>query len=415
MKKQHFFIILFVVLLGFVFAFIQYYQTVKTEDVSAVTVGVPNPGHSLTNLECSADSFCVDTVNNKVGIGTATPSEKLDIEGGNLDLSGNMIRGTFEGDWNYIYNGNFETNSTSGWTLYRLSTSYLSASVVDSDAKIGNKSMVITQTSAGGRINYRLYTNLPSDKMMPGQKYTISFWYKIPSGSNLYASNIGIDYDYYNAYGSNHLPNANIADGEWHYLSGVVTTDASHNVYCLNMVFTGADLVGQQFFIDGVTVTRGTQEKDWFPQAPDVMAGVFYGDVGIGTATPGYALTVAGTAWVTSGSWSGSDARWKKNVSTLSTTSSLDKILKLNPVTYKWKTDEYPDMNFSDSTQLGFIAQDVENIIPEVVTTDNNGYKGISYEKIVPVLTSAVQEQQKEIEQLKTIVCADHPLTEACK
>ena len=102
MKKQHFFIILFVVLLGFVFAFIQYYQTVKTEDVSAVTVGVPNPGHSLTNLECSADSFCVDTVNNKVGIGTATPSEKLDIEGGNLDLSGNMIRGTFEGDWNYI-------------------------------------------------------------------------------------------------------------------------------------------------------------------------------------------------------------------------------------------------------------------------------------------------------------------------
>jgi hypothetical protein len=251
--------------------------------------------------------------------------------------------------------------------------------------------------------------------MMPGQKYTISFWYKIPSGSSLYASRIGIDYDCYNTYGSNHLPNASIADGEWHYLSGVVTTDASHNVYYLNMVLSGTDLVGQQFFIDGVTVTRGTQEKDWFPQAPDVMAGVFYGDVGIGTTSPGYTLTVAGNAWVTSGSWSGSDARWKKNVSTLSTTSSLDKILKLKPVTYEWKVDEYPEMKFSNSTQLGFIAQDVEKIIPEVVNTNNEGYKGISYEKIVPVLTSAMQEQQKEIEQLKAIVCLDHPLAEVCK
>ncbi|MFZ3055069.1 MAG: hypothetical protein WA091_03790, partial [Minisyncoccales bacterium] len=68
-------------------------------------------------------------------------------------------------------------------------------------------------------------------------------------------------------------------------------------------------------------------------------------------------------------------------------------------------------------------------IIPEVVTTDNNGYKGISYEKIVPVLTSAMQEQQKEIEaqqtkintleennkQLKILVCLDHPSADICK
>jgi hypothetical protein len=139
------------------------------------------------------------------------------------------------------------------------------------------------------------------------------------------------------------------------------------------------------------------------------------GNVGIGTTSPGYTLTVAGNAWVTSGSWSGSDARWKKNVLTLSTASSLDKILALNPVAYEWKTDEYPEMKFSNGTQLGFIAQDVENIIPEVVTTDSEGYKGISYEKIIPVLTSAMQEQQREIEQLKTIICLDHPLTEICK
>ena len=145
-------------------------------------------------------------------------------------------------------------------------------------------------------------------------------------------------------------------------------------------------------------------------------------NVGIGTTSPGYTLTVAGTAWVTSGSWSGSDIRWKKNIETLSQSSSLEKVMALNPVNYQWKTDEYPEMKFSNGTQLGFIAQDVEKIIPEVVTTNNEGYKGISYEKIVPVLTSAIQEQEKKIDalssqnqSLKILVCSDHPLAEVCK
>ena len=125
------------------------------------------------------------------------------------------------------------------------------------------------------------------------------------------------------------------------------------------------------------------------------------GNVGIGTTGPGYTLTVNGTAWVTSGAWSGSDIRWKKDITPLSVASSLDKIMQLNPVSFDWRTDEFPNMHFSSSTQIGFIAQDVEKIIPEVVTTDNNGYKGISYERIAPVLTAALQEQQKQIEELK--------------
>ncbi|MFZ3055008.1 MAG: hypothetical protein WA091_03455, partial [Minisyncoccales bacterium] len=86
-------------------------------------------------------------------------------------------------------------------------------------------------------------------------------------------------------------------------------------------------------------------------------------------------------------------------------------------------------MKFTTGTQLGFIAQDMEKIIPEVVTTDNNGYKGISYEKIVPVLTSAMQEQQKEIEalsnenkelklevnDLKDVICLKYPSESICK
>ena len=123
------------------------------------------------------------------------------------------------------------------------------------------------------------------------------------------------------------------------------------------------------------------------------------GNVGIGTTAPGYTLTVNGTAWVTSGAWSGSDIRWKKNIKPLE--NSLSKLLQLQGVGFNWKKDEYPDLKFNDGPQIGFIAQDVEKIFPELVTTDNNGYKGISYEKIVPVLTEAIKEQQKQIEELK--------------
>lgn len=130
-----------------------------------------------------------------------------------------------------------------------------------------------------------------------------------------------------------------------------------------------------------------------------VTAGVFAGKIGIGTTSPGYNLTVNGTAWVTSGSWSGSDARWKKNIVPLS--SALDKVKKLTGVTFDWRQKEFSGMKFSSGKQIGFIAQDVEPIIPELVTTDANGYKGISYEKFVPVLVEAIKEQQKEIDFLK--------------
>jgi len=89
MKKQHLFIVSAIVFLGLIFSTYQYYQALKTEDVSAVTVGTPNPGHSLSGLECSADSLCIDTVNNRVGIGTNNPAYKLDVTG-NTNITGQL-------------------------------------------------------------------------------------------------------------------------------------------------------------------------------------------------------------------------------------------------------------------------------------------------------------------------------------
>ena len=124
------------------------------------------------------------------------------------------------------------------------------------------------------------------------------------------------------------------------------------------------------------------------------------GYVGIATTAPGYTLTVNGTAWVTSGAWSGSDRRWKKDITPLN--GSLKKIMSLQGVNYNWRAGEFPELKFSTAPQIGLIAQDTEKVIPEVVTTDNNGYKGISYEKLLPLLIEVAKEQQKEIEDMKS-------------
>jgi Ca2+-binding EF-hand superfamily protein len=58
-------------------------------------------------------------------------------------------------------------------------------------------------------------------------------------------------------------------------------------------------------------------------------------------------------------------------------------------------------MNFPDGRQIGLIAQEVEEVIPELVNTTDNGYKSVDYAKLVSVLVEAVKEQQKQIEALE--------------
>ena len=119
------------------------------------------------------------------------------------------------------------------------------------------------------------------------------------------------------------------------------------------------------------------------------------GKVGIGTLSPDYTLSVNGEAWVSVAVWSGSDARWKKNVAPIS--DALDKVLKLRGVSFDWRADEFPALKFSSGGQIGFIAQEVKKVFPEIVSSDAAGYLGISYEKLAPVFAEAIKEQQRQI------------------
>lgn len=108
-----------------------------------------------------------------------------------------------------------------------------------------------------------------------------------------------------------------------------------------------------------------------------------------------YMLYVKGTAYAT-GSWSSSDASFKKNISTID--NSLDKVMKVRGTKFEFRTDEFKDYQFTDGPQFGFIAQELENVFPEVVKTESDGYKSVNYSGMIPVLLESIKEQQLQIE-----------------
>jgi hypothetical protein len=122
------------------------------------------------------------------------------------------------------------------------------------------------------------------------------------------------------------------------------------------------------------------------------------GNVGIGTTTPSHKLYVNGTSGGTNAWDNVSDKRLKKDV--LSFENGLDKVMALRPITFNWNKTVNPELKLDDRNHLGFIAQEVEAVLPQVVSTADDAMKtkSVAYSDIVPVLTKAIQEQQTTIE-----------------
>ena len=94
-----------------------------------------------------------------------------------------------------------------------------------------------------------------------------------------------------------------------------------------------------------------------------------------------------------------SDIRLKTNSSRIK--DALSGVLSLSGVTYSYNTAKYPELRLSDGPQIGFIAQELEQVYPELVKTKEDGFKAVNYAQLVPVLVEAIKEQQLMIEELK--------------
>lgn len=90
-----------------------------------------------------------------------------------------------------------------------------------------------------------------------------------------------------------------------------------------------------------------------------------------------------------------SDERLKDNIIPIS--GCLDKILKLDGVRFNWNDNQ----EIYSGEDVGLIAQQVQKIAPEIVTTRKDGYLAVRYEKLVPILIGAIQEQDDLILKLE--------------
>ena len=128
-------------------------------------------------------------------------------------------------------------------------------------------------------------------------------------------------------------------------------------------------------------------------------AGV-YSENALAQRNGAYAFSILGSLWV-NGTTYASDRRFKKNIKPA--TNSLAKLTQLQGVSYDMNTEDFQKNNFKSSKDIGLIAQDVQKIFPEVVS-EKDGYLGIDYGKLVPVLIESIKEQQKQIEELKKLI-----------
>ena len=98
--------------------------------------------------------------------------------------------------------------------------------------------------------------------------------------------------------------------------------------------------------------------------------------------------------------FSTSDIRLKDNIKSID--KALDKVNSIQGIEFDWIEKE--EVHGNSGHDVGVIAQEVEKVIPEVVTTRDNGYKAVKYEKIVPLLIEAIKDLSKQVDGLKRLI-----------
>jgi hypothetical protein len=265
---------------------------------------------AIDGFSVAGTTFSVDGANDRIGIGTAAPSEKLEITGNVAFTKG------------------------------------------------ADRSIAVRQATAGGEAGYDL-TIKAGDASFSGSE---------AAGGDLI-----------------------LMAGQQH------DADASDNNASNVIIRAGYNNLG-----GGLSNNEG--EVRFFTNNQERMQIQSNGNVGIGVTNPSVKLQVAGDVTI-SGKFNSqgieelSDVRYKKNIEKLN--GALENVLKIQGVTYNWRQDEFPERSFGSQTEIGFIAQELEKIYPELVNTNIEGYKSVQYSHMVPVLLEAIKEQQSQISLLQ--------------
>ena len=93
--------------------------------------------------------------------------------------------------------------------------------------------------------------------------------------------------------------------------------------------------------------------------------------------------------------YSTSDIRLKNNIKSIE--GALDKVMLIQGVEFDW--EEKQEVHGNSGRDVGVLAQEIEQVLPEVVTTRDNGYKAVKYEKIIPLLVEAIKDLNDKLDK----------------
>ena len=139
-----------------------------------------------------------------------------------------------------------------------------------------------------------------------------------------------------------------------------------------------------------IRLNKNTQVTGSF----NVSSGVQVDNIGVGTAAPGITGLIRATNDVVA--FYSSDERLKDNIVQIS--DPIEKVKQIKGVEFDWNDKQ----EVYEGHDVGVLAQDIEKVLPELVTTRDNGYKAVKYEKIIALLIEAVKDQQSQIDELKS-------------
>ncbi len=160
---------------------------------------------------------------------------------------------------------------------------------------------------------------------------------------------------------------------------------------------------------NGAAIYGTSNAQDWGQYIPGRYAGFFRGNVYVdGTIT---ATTIT----------TPSDIAYKTNITSFSNNNAISKLMLMNPVTYNLKQPESPqtlsiaendtisnvslpsvqDRQEYQKIHYGLIAQELQEVCPELVYENSDGLLSVNYLEIIPMLIEAIKEQQIEINELK--------------
>ena len=172
----------------------------------------------------------------------------------------------------------------------------------------------------------------------------------------------------------------------------ITATDTNTNTVTTNIAGTG------------VSVSSGTGNSTIsIGQAVATSSDVQFDSFGVGTAASGTSGEIRATNDITA--FYSSDISLKENINPIS--NALDKLSQIGGYTFDW-TDKFikerggEDNYFMRKKDTGIIAQEIEEILPEVVATRPNGTKAVKYDRLTPLLIQAIKELKTELDELKS-------------